>query len=294
MKKLLLLFCMIAFASFTKAQEWAPLGATWHYSASTWYQGYESYIEITSVGDTVIDGITCKILSHTGGGEEYTYLDSSNVVHYYRFGQFYTLYDFNATVGKSWTIAGDNVFGCDSIGEIQVDSIGTTSINGYSLKYIVLSQKDSSTLDFGYYGVEAIERIGGLYSLFPIVNDNCIISEMSYGLRCYYDSTIGLYETGIASSCTYTSVKDISLNENDVKIYPNPASSEINIEIENLSGSNYILETYSTIGQKLSSRIMNDNLVSISTENLSNGSYLVLIRKEDGTVVFDKLVEVSH
>ena len=71
-------------------------------------------------------------------------------------------------------------------------------------------------------------------------------------------------------------------------------SSELNIEMENFSNTNYSIEIYSSIGQKLSSRIMNEKLISLSIDNLANGSYLVLVRKGNGEVGFSKLFEVNR
>lgn len=304
MKKLLLLFCAVTFMLTAKAQEWAPLGATWHYEVSELFNGNISYVEVISIGDTIIQGKDCKILwtdwaiNWTGKQtNQYTYMDSNLIVYHYNFeyAQFYPLYNFDANVGDHWTqLAFDSCDG-DSTVEIYVDSIGSITVNSFSLKTFYYA-----CLGCTWYPESAIERIGSTNYLFPLTTaDSC--NQMGtyyegpyFKLRCYYDSTIGLYETGIASSCTYTSIESISTNEGRVKIYPNPASSEINIEIENITDSNYSIDIYSTIGQKLSTRILNEKLVSVSIGDLANGSYLVLIRKEDGAVVFDKLVEVNR
>ncbi len=316
MKKVLLLFCLITIMFSAKAQVWAPVGATWHYTINDAW-GFVGYMEIKSIGDTVVLGKTCKILSKTIVGEdlsltnpnidttnwghEYTYIDSNNVVYYYRFGQFFTLYNFNANPSDYWTIAGDEnsipvANGCDSVSQTVVASASTTTINSFSLKTLEMSFSNS---DVWLLGTSITERIGTTSGyMFPeYAGGNCgiVTEEWNYTFRCYYDSTFGLYESGVASSCDYiTGIKDIALNENLVKIYPNPSSSELNIEMENFSNSNYSVEIYSRIGQKLSSRKMNEKLISLSTDNLANGSYLVLVRKENGAVGFSKLVEVSH
>ncbi len=306
MKKVLLLFCLITITFSAKAQVWAPLGATWHYEVSELFNGNISYVEVISIGDTIIQGKNCKILWTDWvmkQSNEYTYMDSNLIVYHYNseYAQFYPIYNFNANVGDHWTeFAHDRCDG-DSTVEIRVESVDSISINSHTLKTFGMQYYEAGSNYYVNGSDSVIEWIGSANYLFPLTAaDSCDGIFPSYyegpyfQLRCYNDSTIGLYETGISPSCDYTSIKDISLNENKVKIYPNPSSSELNIEMENFSNSNYSVEIYSSIGQKLSSRRMNEKLISLNTDNLANGSYLVLVRKENGEVGFSKLVEVNH
>jgi hypothetical protein len=296
---------MTHFILSAKAQEWAPLGATWHYS---WYPGWgagSGYVVVESIGDTLIDGKTCSIQSQTiyynnqdsgysYGGNQYTFMDTNNIVYHYRYGKFYKLYDFNANVGDYWSWLATEVCNEDSTCNFNIDSTGTTLVDTINLKTFYDKWEFSSPVRHD----TVIERIGHNSYLFPLSSaDTCnFIAEWdALQLRCYFDNTVGLYETGIAASCdTLTGIKDIVLDENAVKVYPNPASSEINIEMDNANGNNYSIEFYSSIGQKLNSRTINEKIVTLSTKELKDGSYFVLIRKEDGSIGFSKLIEVYH
>ena len=61
MKKLILLWTIV-FSFGGYSQEWAPIGATWHYSEKFifWNPIDEDYIKYESVKDTLINGINCK------------------------------------------------------------------------------------------------------------------------------------------------------------------------------------------------------------------------------------------
>lgn len=159
MKKLLVLLALsLPFVSFNSfSQTWAPVGAAWYYGFSVFTTN--GYYKISYIGDTVINTIPCKILEKKiyqydalAGfdtitlNHEYTYADI-NKVYIYRFNNFYTLYDFSAIIGDTIIIAGTNKYsssGCDSVGAIKIDSIGTMSINSETLRYISVSPTATS------------------------------------------------------------------------------------------------------------------------------------------------------
>ena len=68
MKKLFFLFTMVAIShSIVFTQEWAPVGAKWYYSFYSWGPpSINSPLIIESVGDTIINGKSCKVLFGLG------------------------------------------------------------------------------------------------------------------------------------------------------------------------------------------------------------------------------------
>jgi len=133
MKKILLFVLLMLTTLANKAQVWAPSGATWHYD---WIEmAVDGYAAIQYINDSTVGGKVCKVLrierhtynwiTHTYSnsvlGYEYTYLEN-NIVYYYRYGQFFKLYDFSANAGNSWEVAGwEQGSPCDSTGSIVVD-----------------------------------------------------------------------------------------------------------------------------------------------------------------------------
>ena len=59
------------------AQDFAPVGATWHYSYQTIDPHLISFEKIESVSDTTINGMLCKKLIASNSAQEY-YVYSKN------------------------------------------------------------------------------------------------------------------------------------------------------------------------------------------------------------------------
>ena len=66
----------------------------------------------------------------------------------------------------------------------------------------------------------------------------------------------------------------------NLKIYPNPATSALNIEGEGMTS----IEVYNTVGQLVMKQEVNGNKTQMNTESLSNGLYVIHIYANDGTM----------
>ena len=271
------------------AQEFAPIGAKWHYN----WDGFATtgYIEIKVTGDTIIDGKITKILtkkrfSHnflSGSfdtlelGNEFIYTDSGKVYNY-RYDSFYVLYDFFSLPNNEWIIAGNDL-SCDSLGRTKVDSVDTTIINSITLRKLKLIPVDSSHWEFKDI---VLERIGCLEYMFPEPNINCGIADIGEGgaLRCYEDSSFGKHETGIAFSCdsivsVYETPKSIQLISVNPKVFdsfliitisPKLPTHRIEANIFNLRGE-LIFQDY-----------FSDSNYRIRLNGLSSGVYILEIK----------------
>ena len=108
--KYLFLFALfISFSSFS--QEFAPIGAIWHYgvSESPVSSPDQGYLTFESIRDTAIQGHNCRIIKKTryyyqgqpvDEGIEVFYQENNKDYHLIN-NSFYTLYNFNATTGDS-------------------------------------------------------------------------------------------------------------------------------------------------------------------------------------------------
>jgi len=288
-------------SSLVMAQAWAPPGAVWYYDwVSMWNSGY---VKIQYTGDTMVNGRSCKILQkerhwfdwldstyHTDHfGFEYTYLEN-NVVYNYRNGQFYTLYDFNANAGDSWIVAGWNNSAPDSTGVVDVDSTGITNINSFSLKVVNLSPALNSC--WALNG-RAIERIGSMGYMFP--EPNCVVDLYEGGpLRCYYDSTFGLYEPGSAPACDYiVGMDNLSMDNRDISIYPNPANSMITIEYNRPVQGWMSIEISDLFGKKMKNIETGKAKLTIDVKDLLNGVYFISIRDKSGMICRRKIIKYN-
>ena len=78
-------------------------------------------------------------------------------------------------------------------------------------------------------------------------------------------------------------INNISINNNGLSIYPNPASNYVNIKLENTSHSNLTLNIYNIIGLLVKSETIANDQQKINISDLNNGTYLLEIKSNFGT-----------
>jgi len=203
MKNLLFISIIILLSNLVHSQDFAPIGAKWHYG----YINFATvgFVNIESVSDTLINDINCRKLvtnrevynyisqsySSHGFGADYIYSDV-NKVYIYRNGLFYTLYDFSAEVGETWIVpqSYDTEGYCDSTGLVEVIAKGDTIIENNNLRYAVV---ESANIEYGWsLNGLIIEKIGAAeHYFFP--EQSCMIDFFEGDLfRCYEDDQLSL------------------------------------------------------------------------------------------------------
>src|SRR5207249_1691363 len=123
-------------------------------------------------------------------------------------------------------------------------------INSNLLKRI-LTHTNSLGADLSGY---SIEGIGNLFWMFPSA-DNTTTGP----LRCYQDSILGLYETGILECDYVASVNEVS-DEKSFSVFPNPVhdflsvnvsqrnfQKPFSISIRNIFGKLFLSKTFSGV-----------------------------------------------
>lgn len=304
MKKILLSALLLGMTLTASTQVWAPAGATWHYDyAQMWVSGY---VKIQYVSDTTIAGKSCQVLkkelhtydwlnntfSNSVMGYDYTYLED-NIVYCYRFGQFYTLYDFNAVTGNSWQVPGwDGSWGspCDTTGTVVVDSTGTTTINGFPLKYMYTSPQEGS--GWSFYD-RIVERIGHLGYMFP--EPICIVDVSEGGpLRCYYDDAFGLYtRPGFEEACDFiVGIDDIRSAERAFTVYPLPAGSAITVDITAPVKGDVFAEISDITGKYIIRITSSTPKFDVDINGLKEGLYFIRLSDREGVIGIRKIIKV--
>ncbi len=248
MKKLFVLILFSFFAITGMAQHWAPAGATWYYTEVFFGPGVD-YFKFTSEKDTMFHGVTCVKITKRHNpacsdrpAVEYMY-ENNHKVYFYDsvFSAFQLLYDFTPVVGNTWSIKLKNYGnpGDTDTVFVSVDSIQPVIINGNTLnKFFVTYDFHNEVWPNYIYSGVLIEPIGDLYYMFNFAPSFGFACDGNFatGLRCYDDNEIGHFDTGIASSCDYTSVgidphsRNTSLS---VTVYPVPAKDLLNLKPEN-------------------------------------------------------------
>lgn len=235
MKKTLFFLVFISIAVENYAQEFAPIGAIWHYTQGTINPDLTSFKTIESVSDTTINGISCKKLI-----EVERYLDTSDINYHYMYSNndsvfffaqnnFHLLYDFGANSGDT-IILDYFITGYGTPLKMIIDSTGTIMVSGQARKIQYIKCGDGFFIEFGN---NVIEGIGNTYFMFPTYD-----GTMDGPLRCYQDDSTSLFMNPFHINYGWnhqdceeiiTGIEETKSIEN-VSIYPIPAKNIISVK----------------------------------------------------------------
>lgn len=285
------------------AQEFAPIGAEWHYTEGFFMSGDKNFLHISSVKDTLFHGKTCRklikdrdIWCNMRPSTEFVYQEDS-IVYFWQsdLTGFQPLIDYKANTGDSWIIAMNDMefpADIDSV-QIRVDSTSFITINNTQLKVQWVTYTCLFDEPFGgmSYTSKIIEKIGDTYFLFNIFPELSFVCDGNYseGLRCYRDQELGLYDTGIADSCDYvfhwTGFEQIETPVS-FSFFPNPAKEKVNITTDNDYVS--IITMSNIYGQHL----LKKEFISKTRLNISGlpqGIYLISVKQNNRLTAVKKL-----
>lgn len=93
------------------------------------------------------------------------------------------------------------------------------------------------------------------------------------------------YEFSFELNCETVNVEEIE-SLNDINIYPNPATSIINVTANNLTK----IKIYNAVGQLIYSEDTTSDNVAVDTQNWTNGFYYVTIETIDGNSTSQKII----
>ncbi|MDF1676789.1 MAG: T9SS type A sorting domain-containing protein [Vicingaceae bacterium] len=276
LRYLLFIFIFLLITVTNYGQDFAPVGATWHYSYTETSPPFnQSYILIESVKDTIILGKNAKKISQTHYqsssnsiflGYEFIYSDS-NKVYLYQYNKFNLLYDFNAVQGDTIFVIEPLFMNCGGNGDtlipFLVDSVKLINISGFQKKIQFVTN-----LEIGWnFGEKFIESIGSNYFLFPT---DCVAPPQIDSLRCYNDSLLS-YQ--LVNDCEeiITSIKENTTNLNQ---YPLQTTVYNTLILPDIKGE---VTIYDIQGKLLFSEEIKPTI----PVNLKNGIYIVLLKNKD-------------
>jgi hypothetical protein len=233
LRYLLFIFIFLFITVTNYGQDFAPIGAKWHYSFPEFSSPNQGYIMIESVKDTIVLGKNAKKLNitHFPPGSSPTSLQSeiifsdSNKVYLFVYNQFRLLYDFNANQGDTIFViepyySGNNL---DTLIPILVDSTKNEIIGGVSKKVQYITSLEPSW----YFGSKIIKDIGSDNYLLPIF---ATVDPSPGPFRCYNDSLLN-YQ--LVNDCEeiITSIDEKSKLQEQVIVYPNPSNGSFKFGI---------------------------------------------------------------
>ncbi|MBL7901258.1 MAG: T9SS type A sorting domain-containing protein [Bacteroidia bacterium] len=302
MKKIYLLTLLLFSLKNLNAQVvFCPPGAKWSYN---WANSMTPYPlaayndQIVYTGDTIIGAETVKKLQHSFFSYEClfaecnpTYLkqigDTVFMKNPCTVGGWQILYNFAAVNGSSWqnTITKGPTSAITCTYNISINSISTVTINGMPLKQM------NATYQF-YYGsnlsssTETItERLGSSRYLFNF--RNYISTDCNYISRnlCYTDSSFGLLQY-TQFPCNFAN--PVGMNEylntsNNLNIFPNPGSDEIEFGFEFKTGNCNI--EFTDLSGRVVKQVLIDNDGPLNIRDLEEGLYIITAFSSDGDIL---------
>jgi hypothetical protein len=301
---LLFSFAMIMLNLHGRARDFAPVGATWHYTEGFAFEKITDYLTIRSVKDTVILGKSCQRLDCENlclypSGRQYIHYSNDSLYRYNPdFNEFQLIAAFNAQKGERWKFLLKDLEASTDTVTVKVDSVIVITINQHPLRQLFVSYQminynagGDSTRSFSYTS-RIVEKLGDVQYLFnfPLTINMVCDGNYSEGLRCYEDAAFGFYSTGIAPSCTYQhiwiGIKDHH-NVDDLKLFPNPTKGLIHIAFSN--HKNLSLQVNDLTGRCLFSESLNSSQVDLSA--LPNGLYVITVMDQQKIMAQAKVVK---
>jgi hypothetical protein len=303
------LIFFISISQLHSQSNWCPSGSVWYYGFDTEY--FSGYIKVEYVLDTIIQSVSCKKLQKTMYsynfvsqelnsyivGNEYTYAEDGKVF-YYTANKFFTLYDFAAQPGDTWTVPGTKQYeNCDSTGIVKVDSIGTIQIDGVQHRYICVSPAESYS-EWGWRSVKIIENIGPVERfannsydfLFPVKLSFCgmALDEHIEGgfFRCYSNASGFDYASGIVAECDFIPTGEEEFRfSNIVSIHPNPFNrfTSIHMSINYKQGNVYV---FNTEGRLINQFKLTGLENSLDLSSFKSGIYMFVIEIDNQIQTF--------
>ena len=286
-----LLFSILTTLSF--AQNFAHPGAEWKYSYHS-VMGAIGYAQISVAGDTLIGNITATKLEKRLVGvdqvsqqpidqlrnPDYVY-ENAGIVFIRHGAQWDTLFNYNAQVGDSWTIAKQPLMNnCNNNSSITVTGVGTRNINGMNLSYKLVDITYFSGINTYTLADTLYQRIG-LVKSYMLSFDNCDAElDVNEGgdFRCYLDNEFDLYKAStFTEDCQYIMSNSSTIKE-QVRFYPNPATTSLKID-GNIHNLNYSVANLQ--GQEVLSGIYTNE---IKIDQLNEGIYILSIHTSQGVI----------
>jgi hypothetical protein len=292
LKNLLLLGLIVVVLS-AKAQEFAPIGASWYYSESNGGAAppNSEYIHYESVKDTTINGVPVRKIIRT----YYRYSGSTSVlsplfvyssndtVFLYNPDKDYfgKLYIFNANKGDTLELDvpyGDNYPNLNrSTYRLVIDSVIDVSYNNVPIKkYQARGLDDFQFWNNGWF----IDFAGGLDWFFP---RGVTFPEAGGPLRCYHDNNLSVNFTSLA--CDYRLINSVpEVKDKSVSIYPNPVADKMQIVSSKQIEKCEIFDYNGVL--KIS-----DNKPIIDVSQLKTGLYIIRVIHQDKTMIYKTIIK---
>lgn len=285
MKRLVFACLLILFLPLgVRAQSWCPPGAEWHWTIFS--LGVDGYVHRWYDGDTVVDGRNAQKIRETGvvinyfssdtsfiDATRFTSVDAQDVLLWTEDNgawQWDTLFRFGAGPGTIWRPANGFYGQGDCL--VLITDTATTSDFGQPLKRVTLSylEPDSTPTSFG---TVITERIGSEHGSWLLAYQ-CVLDAEVEMLRCYSDLGLNYVDPNWNYGCASFLGQNDSMADRAPPIFPNPGADHFTLD---LPPGTHLVEVFDVTGRKLLTQRAGPGRVTIGTQALPSGTYLVRV-----------------
>lgn len=296
--KQLIFFLFLFISYFQHAQIWVKPNATWHYDFST--ISYGGFMKIQHVADTIIESKNAMVLETTinaftanqNGVISFYFSDTlqrnytnvnGDTVFYWKNNKFEVLYNFTEVAGGGWMLGSESeeMNMCNDTSNVDVMSEEIVNISGTNYKSLTLQSTESSPYKFvGKFN----ERFGAyegnspwsfLFPNFASCDPGIVVEYYTFWFKCFQDDELFYNPSG--EDCEYylNHLGLAGLENNGVKISPNPVNSNENVTI-NAQGNYTIVDIQ---GKAIQKGTIENN--SVQLINVESGIYFFILENEN-------------
>lgn len=282
--------CLISLPLISQPGFWAQPGANWIYKIGDGTSfSSDGTVELTRAGDTLINGISCDILTvhyryqenwpggtfqDYFGNNIYTYQNADTVFLYLN-NAFQILFNSNLQPGGYWITPGDSASLFCPPDSIFIDSIQTVNINGVMMKKLIPEIFDWSDPNHPtqFFHQPIYERFGSTLYFTPL--PACIICPSLGPLLCYTDSS-GFEYSEQSGNCP-VGLPEIRNNDLLIQVEPNIASDEIRLNTsQNSDHKITIVGIYDATGNMISTvDLTGKSNYILNISNFAPGFYFI-------------------
>lgn len=308
----------MAIINGAKAQgDFAPIGATWHYSWANTSDFAElglrqGYILLHAERDTLLQGQVCRKIAATlysvqiadpeprevdiAAWDPIFVYENTDTVFYFNedLNRFLPLYVFNVEAGDTVTYRVPPVFQGqgnpeDSLFRMRITEVTTIMVDGVPLKQI--HHAAMSGIGFGNeMGMPYMERTGVLNSYLLCHMTATTTSSYSPVIRCYADTVVN-YVLDAGIPCDYipgsTGITDLEQQYQNLSIYPNPVQEDwLQVQLKTNPGKTMQVQVYSITGACLTTKTSQDDqqLLRVYVGDLPPGIYQLQVNCDGETI----------
>jgi hypothetical protein len=261
-----------------------------------WVVNYESFTSLTNgirtywfeeTKDTIDDVPLYELMYNTPINsspiktQSYFKEKNGKVSKYYDNGDEELIYNFNVQVGDTIArFASQPLF---NLIVVNIDSVVFEDAKPRKRIHLLCEGENNNI----YYWIEGMGGIDAfLYSAICTIFDSPILR-----LRCFYENEGKVYQDSLVQDCLISKVDDIESIE-QIKIYPNPASDLLYIDIKLAVDKRYTYDIMDTQGRTVKSGTLRGASQStLDIDALPNGMYFIKILNDKFSVTVQKFVK---